>query len=106
MAISGFAQIAQMKYKQFVALRVYHTGLSQQHVRKQLTVLKSRVRLNHRCLSRCRTKYLISQTRSNPTLVTLPQPVARATPTLPHPPTSVKNLGWGWVRVGLYYVRP
>jgi hypothetical protein len=66
-----------------MALRVYHTGLSQRHVRKQLTVFKSRVRLNYRCLSRCRTKHAISQTRSNPALVTLPQPVARATPTLP-----------------------
>jgi hypothetical protein len=47
---------------------------------------------NHRCLSRCRTKYVISQTRSNPLLITLTQPVACTTPTLPYSHTSFKNM--------------
>jgi hypothetical protein len=46
MAISGFAQIAQIKYTQFMALRVYHMVLSQQHIRKQLAVLETRIRPN------------------------------------------------------------
>jgi hypothetical protein len=61
---------------------------------------------NHRCLLRCRTKYVISQTRSNPLLITLTQPVACTTPTLPYSHTSFKNMGWVYVRGELYYVRP